>query len=73
MQEVKKCRGDNLAEGLVSVYEAARYLGVKPNTIRTWVMQRRIPFHRAGSRLRFKISSLANWSEPKPDSDIGHE
>lgn len=50
-------------EPLVPIEVAATFLAVKPNTLRMWCVQRRVPFRKVGSRLRFKLSELDNWSE----------
>jgi len=50
-------------EPLVNIQEAARYLGCRENSIRIWVIQKRIPFLKVGSRLRFRLSKLERWAE----------
>jgi excisionase family DNA binding protein len=45
-------------EQWVDVNAAASFLGIQLQTLRLWCLQRRIPFGRAGSRLRFKLSEL---------------
>lgn len=54
---------NNELERLVDIRTAAEFLMVKENTIRLWCMERRIPFKKAGSRLRFKLSELDKWAE----------
>lgn len=51
-------------EPFVMTREAAAHLHIKPATLRYWVSTRYkgIPFHRAGTRVLFKLSELDEWS-----------
>jgi excisionase family DNA binding protein len=49
-------------EPLVDIHEAARFLSIKPNTLRIWCAERRIPFLKAGHRLRFRLTDLETWA-----------
>ena len=40
-------------ERLINSKELAEYLGVAPQTVRIWVSQRKIPFLKLGSAVRF--------------------
>lgn len=42
----------------LTVDQAANYLNVSVRFIRRLVAERRIPFHKAGSRLRFALADL---------------
>lgn len=42
----------------MSVKEAAVYIGIKEDTLRKWVQQRRITFYRVGARPKFKQQDL---------------
>jgi excisionase family DNA binding protein len=46
---------------LLSVEEAAEFLGVSPYTVRQWARERRIPAIRLGRYWRFRQSSLDAW------------
>ena len=46
------------SDGLLSVQQAAGYLGVSEFTIYTWVSKRRIPFIKVGRRTMFRRESL---------------
>ena len=46
---------------LISVPEAAAYLRVSPDTIYTWVSQRRIPFTKMGKLVKFDEAMLQAW------------
>jgi len=37
---------------------------VKPRTIYAWVSDKRIPFERKGSLLRFRLDAVLAWNEP---------
>lgn len=44
-----------------SVVEAAGVLGVSPHTLRAWIRDRRIPFHRLGRRIMFAQADLQQF------------
>jgi excisionase family DNA binding protein len=46
---------------LVDINTLAQYLRVSKNTIYSWVNQRRIPYHKVGSLLRFDINEIDEW------------
>ncbi len=50
-----------MSEPYVSKETAAAHLGVAPSTIKWWVHYRRIPFHKVGRLVRFRISELDDW------------
>lgn len=63
---------DGSRERLMTVQEAARYLAVSASTLYGWVWQRRIPFIKMGSALRFDPHDLemfveANKQHPRPE------
>ncbi len=45
----------------MNVDEAANYLGVKKQTLYQWKFERKIPFIKVGSLLKFRKSSLDEW------------
>lgn len=45
-------------EKLLNSNELAEYLGVAPQTIRIWVSQKRIPFLKLGSAVRFSSDQI---------------
>jgi excisionase family DNA binding protein len=47
-----------------TVEQAAQYLGLTPTAVRRRVHRGQIPFHRLGSRLRFKKEELDALVEP---------
>jgi excisionase family DNA binding protein len=51
------------SEPLVSVREAAEYLGVRPATVYLWAELERIPSYKLGALRRFRLSELASHVE----------
>ena len=41
--------------------QAALFLGVSPHTLRAWLRERRIAFHRCGRRIVFAVSDLEQF------------
>ena len=48
----------------LTLKEVAELLKVKPRTIYAWVSDKRIPYERKGSLLRFRLDSILAWNEP---------
>jgi len=46
---------------LLSLREAARRLGVKPATVRTWVWRGRVKPVKVGNRNMFRLSDVEHW------------
>ncbi len=46
---------------LISVKEAAYYIGLSPDTVYTMVSQQRIPFVKMGRRTLFDLAALDGW------------
>lgn len=56
----------------LDIKAAARFLGVRPSTIRAWCNRRRIPFFKAGRCVRFRRSWLEEFvarNSRRPDND----
>lgn len=45
----------------ISLEEAANYLGVKKETVRTWIKKTDIPANKIGKLWKFKKSELDVW------------
>jgi excisionase family DNA binding protein len=45
--------------------EAAKYLGIRPATLRGWVYKRVIPYRKHGRKVLFSVMDLDAWSEAK--------
>jgi excisionase family DNA binding protein len=52
-------------EKLWTQEQAAEFLGVKPDTVRHWVSEQRIPCIKVGSLNRFDKNSLKKWALEK--------
>ena len=50
-----------LTRRLISVKEAAYYIGLSPDTVYTMASQKRIPFVKVGRRTMFNIGLLDDW------------
>jgi excisionase family DNA binding protein len=50
---------------LLGIHEAAQFLGVRSNTVYTWVSQRKIPFVKVGRLTKFHRKDLEQWLEQK--------
>lgn len=48
-------------QSLLSVKDAAAYMGVNPKTLYAWVAQGRLRCLRAGNRIRFRLCDLERW------------
>jgi len=49
------------AEKLLSISEAADFLGVKVNTLYSWVHTRKIPYVKVGRLVRFDLAEIKSW------------
>lgn len=46
----------------INIDEAAKYLGVKPGTIRDWIRKNKgVPAHKIGKQWKLKYSELNEW------------
>ncbi len=53
-------------EQLLTVREAARYLGVTVQAVYVWVDKNKIPYRRLNKTLRFSRQELERWSKGEP-------
>ncbi len=51
----------DFVDSWVSLEEAATYLGVKKETVRSWIKKTDIPAHKIGKFWKFKRSELDAW------------
>jgi excisionase family DNA binding protein len=56
-----KQKEQNPMRRLVSIKEAAVYIGLSPYTLYTMVSQRRIPFVKMGRLVKFDLELLDKW------------
>ena len=48
-------------ERWLSVQEIAAHLGVKGETVYTWVSKKKMPAHKVGRLWKFKVSEVDGW------------
>jgi excisionase family DNA binding protein len=46
---------------LLDIDDIARYLGTRPRHIRRLIAERRIPHHKVGGLIRFRIATIDRW------------
>ena len=56
-------------ETYFTIEELAKYLNYAEKTIRKWVLNREIPFHKIHKTIRFRLSEIEKWV----DSDGAHK
>lgn len=55
----------------INIDAAAKYLGVKPGTIRDWIRKEKdIPAHKIGKQWKFKISELDSWVKSGKSAEV---
>jgi len=62
-------------ETYLTIEELASHLKLAVQTIRRWVLNREIPFHKIKKVIRFRLSEIEKWIEngaeiPDSDSDL---
>ena len=50
-------------ETYLTVEELAAYFKFTEQTIRRWVLNREIPFHKINNSVRFRLSEIEKWVE----------
>lgn len=48
-------------DNYISLEEAAKYLNIKPVTLRNWIKKTDIPTRKIGKQWKFKRSELDEW------------
>jgi len=48
-------------ETYFTIEELAKYLGYAEKTIRKWVLNKEIPFHKIRTSIRFRLSEIEKW------------
>jgi excisionase family DNA binding protein len=51
----------NCHDDLLTVKQAASYLGAAPQTVYRWVAEKKIPYVKVGRLVRFRRGDLAGW------------
>ena len=66
-------------ETYLTIEELADYLKLAPQSIRRWILNREIPYHKIKKVIRFRISEIEKWiddggytlpDETQPDDEI---
>jgi len=64
---------DQQSRTLISSEELAQRWGISVNTVRSWVCQRRIPYHKLGRLVKFNIALLeSDWLKSGYMTPIEH-
>lgn len=50
---------------LLDKKDIADFLGIKLSTLNQWVSQKKIPFIKLGTRVKFRMSDILAWLETK--------
>ncbi|MFH0732202.1 MAG: helix-turn-helix domain-containing protein [Candidatus Omnitrophota bacterium] len=45
----------------INIQELSEYIGVSPNTVRSWVWLKQIPYHKLGRLVKFDLQEIENW------------
>lgn len=48
-------------DNYIGIEELARYLDVKPCTVRTWIKNKNMPAYKVGKMWKFKLSEINEW------------
>ena len=57
---------------LLTVHEASEVLRLKPSTVRSWLLKRRVPFVKLGSRVFLRRADLQALIETGFRPPVGH-
>jgi excisionase family DNA binding protein len=54
-----------------TIEELAGYLKIAEQTIRRWVLNREIPFHKIHKVIRFRVSEIEKWIDGERNEELG--
>jgi excisionase family DNA binding protein len=60
-------------ETYFTIGELAKYLNYAEKTIRKWVLNREIPFHKIHKTIRFRLSEIEKWIDGEWAQGAGNE
>ncbi|MEI9479670.1 MAG: hypothetical protein A2351_00740 [Omnitrophica bacterium RIFOXYB12_FULL_50_7] len=63
MSELTAGKNDLPGDRLLTIEEISGMLGVRKSTLYSWSHQRRIPYIKVGSLLRFRMRDIEKWLE----------
>lgn len=52
---------ERIEDGWIGLNDAAKYLDVRKDTVRSWIKKTDIPAHKIGKLWKFKRSELDEW------------
>ncbi len=61
MNDIALEKHDSPGDRLLSIEEISGMLGVRKSTLYSWSHQRRIPYIKVGSLLRFRLRDIEKW------------
>jgi len=60
-------------ETYLSIEGLAKYLGIAEKTVRKWVLNHDIPYHKIMKIIRFRVSEIEQWIETNGKNPQGNE
>jgi len=54
----------------ISPQELSQFLDLRKDTIYSWIWQRKIPYFKIGSRVKFDLKEIEAWLEDKKRKEI---
>ena len=65
-------------ETYLSIEELAKYFSIAEKTVRKWVLNNDIPYHKIMKIIRFRVSEIEKWIEtngkfPQANDEEGHD
>ena len=58
-------------ETYLTIDELAGYLKIAEQTIRRWVLNREVPFHKIHKAVRFRLSEIEKWVDGEKNEELG--
>ena len=60
-------------ETYLSIEGLAKYLGIAEKTVRKWVLNHDIPYHKIMKIIRFRVSEIEQWIETNGKNPQGND
>ncbi len=54
----------------IGPHELSQFLDMKPDTIYSWIWQRKIPYFKIGSRVKFDLREIEEWLKEKKREEM---
>lgn len=64
-------RGNNMEKRFIGVRELSEYLGIKVNTVYSWVATRKIPYYKVGRLPKFDLREIDGWIRQRKFNPAG--